>query len=204
MFQPPNSDDRSVTGWFRALQAGEDEAARRLWERYFKRLTAFAQDRLVRDAAYDGEDLALSTFDAFCRAVKEGRYDDLADREELWRLLITIATRKKIDCHRRTTAAKRTTNTNQDGATAGAVAFDMEEVEDVMASPDWQVAVEDECRHLLEMLQDSQLEQIALLKLEGHSGVEIAQQLQIGERTVKRRLAIIRKRWESELTGESH
>ena len=35
-------DQGSITRWFSDLRAGEDEAARRLWDRYFDRLVSLA------------------------------------------------------------------------------------------------------------------------------------------------------------------
>ena len=62
--------DRSLR-WLDDLKAGEGEAARRLWERYFDRLVHLARSELRarrREAAEDEEDAALSAFDSFCRA----------------------------------------------------------------------------------------------------------------------------------------
>jgi len=63
--------DASVTAWIGALRGGDsDEAARRLWDRYFDRLVDLARARL-RAAARgpdDEEDAALSAFEAFAAA----------------------------------------------------------------------------------------------------------------------------------------
>ena len=40
--------------------------------------------------------MALSAFDSFCRG-RAGRYPRLADREDLWRLLVVITVRKAFD-----------------------------------------------------------------------------------------------------------
>ena len=61
----------SVTRWIGHLKQGSDDAARRLWERYFGQLVRLAHARL-RDrprAAADEEDVALSAFDSFCAGV---------------------------------------------------------------------------------------------------------------------------------------
>ena len=53
-----------------------------------------AKKRLARSgstgADEDEEDAALSAFVSFCTAAGEGRFPDLPDREELWRLLVVI------------------------------------------------------------------------------------------------------------------
>src|SRR5262249_11787280 len=79
----------SVSHWLDRLQAGDHAAAQPLWEVYFQRLVALARARLqgVPRQAADAEDVALSAFDSFCRGVAAGRFPQLADRADLWRLL---------------------------------------------------------------------------------------------------------------------
>ena len=90
----------SVTAWIGALRGGDsDEAAHRLWDRYFDRLVDLARARL-RFAARgpdDEEDAALSAFESLCRGVTEGRFVRLGGRDELWRLMATITARKAAD-----------------------------------------------------------------------------------------------------------
>jgi hypothetical protein len=44
--------------------------------------------------SYDEEDAALSAFHSLCRVISERRQADLGDRDNLWRLLVTITERK--------------------------------------------------------------------------------------------------------------
>jgi DNA-directed RNA polymerase specialized sigma24 family protein len=60
--------------------------------------------------------------------------------------------------------------------------------------------VADECRRLLQALGNDTLRQIALLRMQGYSDPEIAQQLGCGLRTVGRKLELIRKTWLNEMT----
>src|ERR1700676_382215 len=89
----------SVTHWVGQLKAGERDAAQQLWEAYFRRLVGLARKKLqgakVRTA--DEEDVALSAFDSFCRGAEHGRFPQLGDRNDLWRLLVVITGRKAID-----------------------------------------------------------------------------------------------------------
>jgi hypothetical protein len=57
--------DVSITEWITHLRAGDLEAARPLWERYFERLVHLARARLRPGGDVDGEDVALSAFDSF-------------------------------------------------------------------------------------------------------------------------------------------
>src|SRR6516164_4691978 len=86
----------SVTYWIRQLPAGDQAAVQELWERHFQRLVGLARKRLrrTRRGVADEEDVALSAFDSFFRRAREGRFPRLADRHDLWQLLVVIAARK--------------------------------------------------------------------------------------------------------------
>ena len=89
----------SVTRFLGGLKAGEPEATRKLWERYFAELVRLARARL-RDAprvVADEEDAALSAFDSLCRGAGQGRFPQLDDRSDLWKVLVTITARKAAD-----------------------------------------------------------------------------------------------------------
>src|SRR4051794_32004303 len=103
------SADANISVWIRELQAGNQDAAQQLWERYFQQLVRLAQKRLpsrLRRQS-DEEDVALSAFNSFCRAAAAGHYPKLADREDLWRLLVTITAHKAIHAARHAKRLKR-------------------------------------------------------------------------------------------------
>ena len=107
-----SQDDGSVTGWIGDLRVGGDSAAQHLWERYFHRLVHLARARFHSTrrtgVIEDEEDVALSAFDSFCRGVALGRYPQLDNREDLWRLLVVITIRKirrQFGARRRRSAA---------------------------------------------------------------------------------------------------
>jgi len=54
----------------------------------------------------------------------------------------------------------------------------------------------DECRNLLQKLDDPRLRDLALAKMEGYSNQEIADRMDCSLRTVERRLRLIRKEWQ--------
>src|SRR5262245_45042826 len=106
----PADEPGSVTRWLKDLKDGDPVAARPLWERYFGRLVRLAHGKLQRarhagDA--DGEDVALSAFDSFCRAARDGRFPKLDDRDDLWRLLVALTAHKASDEVRRARSRKR-------------------------------------------------------------------------------------------------
>ena len=89
---------RSVSHWIGQLRAGDPVAAQHLWEGYFRRLVGLVRGKLqsLPSRAADEEDVALSAFASFCRGVEGGRFPQLSDRDDLWRLLVTITARKAL------------------------------------------------------------------------------------------------------------
>src|SRR5262249_13444725 len=104
-----NSADDTVVRWIGQLRSGEQSAAREMWARYFGPMVELARSKLrgVAARAADEEDVALSAFKSFCRAVEGGRYADLFDRDGLWALLMTITARKAVDLKRHEHRRKR-------------------------------------------------------------------------------------------------
>src|SRR5689334_21866094 len=94
----PSEEQGSVTRWLGELKPGDAAAAQPVWERYFAGLVRLARARLRATARpageADEEDAALSAFDSFCAGIARDRYPHLADRNDLWRLLVVITARK--------------------------------------------------------------------------------------------------------------
>src|SRR5208282_1518970 len=111
----------SVTHWIGQLRAGDQVAAQHLWEGYFRRLVGLARGKLqtLPCRAADEEDVALSAFASFCRGVECGRFPQLADRDDLWRLLVTITARKAIHMARDAHSQKRGGGAVHDEAALG-------------------------------------------------------------------------------------
>jgi DNA-directed RNA polymerase specialized sigma24 family protein len=189
--------DDSIRVWLERLQAGDEESARELWERYFPRLIQLARARLrvlPRKAAADEEDVALSAFDSFCRRVRQGGFPDLRDRDGLWRVLMTVTARKAARLVRDQGRLKR-----GGGLVAGESALDaggLNQVPGPAPSLALEAELSEQFVHLLDSLRDEDLKRIALWKLDGHTNAEIAGKLNCAPATVERRLALIRKTWE--------
>jgi DNA-directed RNA polymerase specialized sigma24 family protein len=185
----------SLTRWIGDLRAGGDHAAQHLWERYFAQLVRPDRDRLRSarrpGADADEEDAALSAFDSFCRGAAGGRFPDLADRDDLWRLLVVITARKAVDQVDRQRAQKR-----GGGRLVGEA--DLGGLDRVVGDePGLELAamVVDEYRRLRGALGDDLLRRVLDLRLEGLTRDEIAGRLGITERAVRRKLGVIRDAW---------
>jgi len=203
------SSDGSITHWLTRLQAGEPTAIQRLWERYFHRLVGLARARLhgrPRRAA-DEEDVALSAFDSFCRAAAQGRFPQLADRDNLWQLLVVITTRKALRLVRQEGRQKRGGGAVLDEAAlreTGVSPLAMTDFEEFLSldpTPEFAAEMTEECQRLLARLPEATLRAVALAKMEGYTNEEIAARLGCGLRTIERKLGLIRGIWEKELNG---
>lgn len=187
----------SITSWLQALQGGDRDAAQLLWERFSHRLLGLARKKLdaVSRTVSDEEDLALSAFNSFCQQAEHGQFARLVDRGDLWQLLVLITNRKAIDYCRYECRQKRCSPVAEPLALADAA-----EVELVSREPGPELAtiMVEECARLMGLLEDPELQTVALMKMEGYTDEEIAQQLTCTRRTVQRRLRLIREIWRQE------
>jgi DNA-directed RNA polymerase specialized sigma24 family protein len=159
---------------------------------------AQARLRTAPRVAEDEEDAALSAFDSFCTAVALGRFPRLDDRDDLWRILVTLTRRKAINQFQRGRWQKRDAARVASAAALDGAASDRAFLDSLAGpepSPDFAALVADEWRHRLESLRDDSLRRVALLRLEGFHNDEIAERLGCGRRTVARKLELIRRRW---------
>lgn len=168
------SDDRAVV----------DDAVRVLWERYFDRLVRLARARLRQapGSMIDAEDVALSAINSFCRRTADGRFPRLDDRQDLWRILMTIAARKAAGVFRRPTPG-----TQDDGV--------LDRIIGTEPTPELAAMVADEVRYLLESLPNDSYRTIALQKLESYTNEEIAANLGCCTKNVEYKLRNIRATW---------
>ncbi len=179
----------SVTRILKRLTEGDADAAQPLFELYFESLVGFARRKLAGVSQSSGgpEDLAQSAFARFCVKAQRGLFPNLADRDGLWRLLLTITANKASD-RRKKKRLKR-----------GELAVESLPADE--PTPEELEISEQECERLLAMLDPMQ-QQVALLKMQGYKNQEIAGRIDRAERTVERQLQIIRAKWKQELPDD--
>jgi RNA polymerase sigma factor (sigma-70 family) len=187
---PPSS----VTTWLQLLRAGDPAAAQRLWQRYYADLVRLAHDHLAARVRRGAEDVALSAFASFCRGAAAGRFPQLADRHDLWRLLFTITLRHAADHARREDRQRRGGGRHIDVADLLDLPdADLDHLPGTAPDPAWAAAVADEVRAVLAGLPRDDLRQLAQLRLEGYTLPEIARRLGRSLRSVERKWALVRQ-----------
>ena len=102
-------NEHSVSQWLAGIKAGDEASIEQLWHRYFERLVRLARGKLPGHCrrAFDEEDVALSAFQSFCQRAAGGQFPKLSDRNDLWRLLLTLTLRKAVLTIRHQTRRKR-------------------------------------------------------------------------------------------------
>jgi DNA-directed RNA polymerase specialized sigma24 family protein len=194
----------SVSAWIGQLKAGEQAAAQQLWERYFHQLVQLARGCLQGAArrVADEEDVALAAFASFCKRAEQGRFPQLNDRDDLWRLLVALTERKAIGLVRHERRQKRGGGAVLgEGALAGDLGTGegLDQVAGHEPTPEFAALMAEQCRRLLDQLGSPELRDIAIWKLEGDTVEEIAVRLGCAPRTVERKLQRIRSRWEQDV-----
>jgi DNA-directed RNA polymerase specialized sigma24 family protein len=195
----------SVTEWFEELKQGNEEAAARLWERYFEKMVQAARGKLWPGAmaVTDEEDVALSAFDSLCRGAAAGNFEQFSGRQALWPLLLTITAQKAVDRIRWERRERRG---------GGKVARESELrgtdqaqlINEILArgpTPEFLVLMDEEYARLLSQLPDKTLRDIVQWKLEGLTHERIGGMLGVSVHTVGRKLRLIRQTWSREFTA---
>ena len=198
--------DEPVTCWLRQLEAGDEDAARLLWQRYYRELVELARTRFgtTPRRVADEEDVALSVLRCLYEGAARGQFAELVNRGALWQLLAAITGRKVIDQQRRLNQQKRgggrvrgnsVMHGNDDDRSS--VGFD--QFGGDAPTPEVLAIAAEEFQRLMLLLDDDRLRQIAQCKLEGYTSEEIGQRLGLACRSIERKLQRIRQIWATEL-----
>jgi DNA-directed RNA polymerase specialized sigma24 family protein len=198
--------DEPVPCWLRQLEAGDEDAARLLWERYYRELVELARARFgaTPRRVADEEDVALSVLRCLYEGAARGQFAELVNRGELWQLLAAITGRKVIDQQRHLNQQKRgggmvrgdsVVHGNDDDHSS--VGFD--QFGGDAPTPEVLAIAAEEFQRLMAVLDDDRLRQIAQCKLEGYTNEEIGQRLGLACRSIERKLQRIRQIWATEL-----
>src|SRR5262249_22777027 len=133
---------------------------------------------------------------------EEGRFPNLEDRDNLWKVLVVLTARKALRLVQHERRQKRGGGNVLAEADAPAGEAERALLDDVVGrepSPECAAQVAEPCERLLDLLGDDRLRSIARWKMEGDTNAEVAVKLGCLERTVERKVRMIRDRWEKAL-----
>jgi RNA polymerase sigma factor (sigma-70 family) len=183
----------SVTYLFALARSGDAAAFSPLWEHFFPRLVGLARKRLTGRPVVvgDAEDAAQAALISFWQQLRTGEFVEDLRRDSLWNLLAKFTVRKVGKQVRHEAAGKR------GGGRVHGVSDDqpLEELVGVLPTQELDL----QAAELMEGLP-ADLQELAMLRLMGHSTQEIARELDCTQRKVQRKLELIRLRWERTLS----
>jgi DNA-directed RNA polymerase specialized sigma24 family protein len=197
------SEPASVSQWIVDVRAGGQEAAQRLYNRYLRRLAENVRKKMngASRRMSDEEDIAHAALTSLFMQIRRGSFPQMANRCDLWQVLIMLANRRLADLKRQQFSLKRGAGCEVGESALGEcgdASGDCRAIEQVIGHeppPEMVVELEDVCRRLLDQLDDPLLKRMAALKLEGYDQAEIAQRVGCARRSVQRKLRLIRKVW---------
>ena len=162
----------------------------------FSRLTFIAENiyRPLRRMP-DEEDVVINAFQSFFHRVKEDQFDHLADRRDLWQILVMLTCRKAIKQTLHERRQKRGSGRIRcrilipgPKQTDGRIKYQFCRRN---LTPEFVVMMIQQCELLIKHLPNERLREIALLRFEGFANSEIAERLSVHERTIERKLNLI-------------
>ncbi len=202
------NSEHSVSQFIEGLRAGDELASQKIWERFYQQLLLQADRKLKGSPrkAMNEEDVVQKAFADFFAQVKLGRFPKLADRHDLWQVLAMLVDRRakdqiKLQNTQKAGQGRVRTESVFQGSNSFASQNGLAQIRDNLPTPALAVEFLEVTERRLARLRNDEQRQVALLKLQGYSNREIADQIGSSERTIERCLQSIRKLWESEGGG---
>lgn len=184
----------AITDWIDLLADGDFQAAEQLWRHTGARLRDFARQKLDAQTrrSYDEHDAANSAFHSLCRGLSEGRIA-AENRDALWGLLAVITSRK-ISARRRYLNRQKRGGGEVRGD-SGFSDLEINEAHKNQKTPDVLAEISESCDCLLAAIPEEIIRKIVLLKFQGYTNGEIAEELKCTRRTIERKLERVRRIW---------
>lgn len=180
----------SVSQLIAELKEGDEAALAELHQRYWPQLVNIARSRLKNAPLrhIDEEDVAQSALIGFYDTIRNHRAEQLQNREQLLALLSHVIACKAVNQIQRAMTLKR----GQGKVTGLTPLAFLASDESPTASHE---ALLRDCYECHVVGLPDELRPFAEMHLAGLSNSEIAQQLDCVERTVERKLALLRTKW---------
>lgn len=165
-------------------RTGDQEAARRLFNRYVDRLAAVARHRIGHrlTARVDPEDVVQSVFRTFFGRVRDGQYS-IDEPDDLCKLLTKITVHKTLRQVEYQQAARR--NPGQETRQGDSAQERMMDILSRDPSPEATVNFIDEFQHFLNGLRRED-RTILELRFQGLDNDDVARKLGVSDRKVRR------------------
>lgn len=184
----------SVSRAVHLMQQQSESAIHEIWDRYFPRLVKVAHNTLrhLPHRVQDANDAAQSAFISFWRKISADGVAETLDRNTLWRLLATITVRKARRVVRDEFAQKRGGGNIQslDAFSGGDGTVSVHDALAQLPTQEFDISCEESIERLPEDVR-----QFAVLRLLGHTNLEISEIVGCSQRRVERKLARIRELW---------
>ncbi len=167
------------------IQAGEEEAATEIYNRYAKRILGLVSHQMADRLHLEiqPEDIVQSVFKSIFRGVTSGGYD-APEGGTLWQLMAVVAIHKV-----RRSASKRTVQKRDFRRTQSLNSLESFDVQDRTTPEDFEIAIREAIEHLLPAEKSA-----VLLRVQGHSVEEISEKLDRSRRSVERLLQSSREK----------
>lgn len=176
------------------LSAGDDDAARRVFQRFARDLVAQAKAQLggALRLKVDPEDAVQSAFRSFFSRQADGKFN-LAGWDNLWALLLSITIRKCINLRRHYRCDRRDVGREVAGGLDPAEEAIGWEALDREPTPEEAALLADDLTHLVHGLSERDC-RIVELRLQDYTPIEISARVGCAERTVFRVLHRVKDR----------
>ena len=206
--EPEN--DQTTLHLVEGLKSGDEQAINAIYEKYVARFRGIIAERLrgrVNRIA-DEEDVSNSVLNSFFAGVNRNRFPSLNDGDDLWQILGMLTKQKIVKYLRYFHRQKRGS-----GLVRGDSVFDSSALRNanveayqpgrLQASADEQMMEREHLNSLMDALPNERIREVAMMRLNGYSNQEIADQLNTSVRSVGRKLSLIREQWSQRLKADS-
>ncbi len=202
----PHDEDEStgsISAFFALVRNQQDpDASKEIWKRYLPRMIGLARSILASNrVTLDPQDAVQESFLHFFRSVESGLFPNARNRDDLWAILSMLTVQRTRKGISREMAQKRGNGRvylESQLRRAGSGSFAIDEYFPGISMAQWDL----HCAEMLESLGED-LKEVALMRLAGHTNVEIQKLLGCSLRSVERRLQIIRVTWREQIAKES-
>lgn len=198
------SSTGSVTRMYRGAAAGDRDAERKLFERFFEVVSRLVDQKLgdLPRKTADEEDVAQEVMLDALTGIRENRFRDLHNRKDLWQIVWDLINKRSIDLARSLYRQKHDVRREVSGDRIGAGSDSSNDSQLFVPTDDFEdpeFIVNETRETLLASLDDPELRSIAVRKCDGMTSAEIADELQVTTSRIDFKWKVIRANWMDEL-----